>query len=125
MRWAAVGAWMGVIFFFSSQTGGQSSGLSNQFVDFLAPLFPADSEVLTTLVRKGAHVTEYAILGGLLTWALRGKSWWALLIGLGYAATDEFHQLFVPGRSGQVSDVLIDAIGVGVGVLVVNHYARR
>ena len=35
-----------------------------------------------------------------------------------YAATDEFHQLFVAGRSGQIKDVLIDTIGACIGLLV-------
>ena len=40
------------------------------------------------------------------------------LIAAGYAATDEFHQLFVPGRSGQVSDVILDSAGAAIGVLI-------
>ena len=40
------------------------------------------------------------------------------LITAGYAATDEFHQLFVPGRSGQVSDVILDSAGAATGVLI-------
>ena len=76
-------------------------------------------------VRKTAHATEYAILGLLIAGAYieRGTSirkgilipWGAATL---YAATDEFHQLFVPGRSGQVSDVMLDSAGVLAGVLV-------
>lgn len=91
-------------------------------------------------VRKAAHAGEYAVLGFLTAGvcargkgesSLKGKSGgrrkaadfartlllpWA--IASAYAATDEFHQLFVPGRSGQVSDVLLDSAGVLAGVLV-------
>ena len=80
-------------------------------------------EKLATPVRKCAHITEYmilhgAILFGLYHWSdtMRGKQWlqWAFAMTVCYAATDEFHQLFVPGRAGMVTDVLIDSIGVTV-----------
>lgn len=117
MRWVAVAIWMGVIFFFSSQPGGESAGLSAIFVDALSGALPAvDVDTLGIIVRKGAHVTEYAVLGLLLAWALRGRYAWAVLIGVAYAVTDETHQLFVPGRGGQVTDVLIDSVGVLIGV---------
>lgn len=130
MRWVAVVAWMGVIFFFSAQTGEESGGLSGQVVDWLASYVPIDPGTLGYLVRKGAHVSEYAILGFLVAWALRASTWGtaslAGVIAVAYAATDEFHQSFVPGRAGQVGDVLIDAIGVviGVGALMWFHHRR-
>lgn len=130
LRIAAVAAWMALIFFFSSQTGGESAGLSTRVVDLLAPAFPAlDPAALGTLVRKAAHVSEFAVLGALLTWAWPREARWSLLapllIGIGYAASDEVHQLFVPGRSGQVSDVLIDAVGVLIGIALVAGVRRR
>ena len=120
MRWVAVAVWMGVIFFLSSQTGGESAGLSARIVEGLNEVLPgADVDALGVIVRKGAHVTEYAILGALLAWAFRGRSGWAIPVGVAYAVTDEVHQLFVPGRAGQAGDVLIDSIGVLLGVGVV------
>ena len=72
------------------------------------------------VVRKLGHVGEYAILTTLLWRALRAHglpAGWVLVgsgaLALGYAASDEFHQSFVPGREGAVRDVLIDAIGIG------------
>ncbi len=68
------------------------------------------------LLRKVAHVAEYAILGALLLRAL-GRSGAAFVAGVAYAVTDEVHQSFVSGRRGAPLDVLIDAVGVGLGVL--------
>jgi VanZ family protein len=68
------------------------------------------------LLRKVAHVAEYAILGALLARAL-GRSGVAFAAGVAYAVTDEVHQRFVDGRRGAPVDVLIDAVGVGLGVL--------
>jgi VanZ family protein len=70
-----------------------------------------------TVLRKGAHVTEYAILGLLLLRAI-GRELPALLVGVAYAITDEVHQHFVSGRHSSPIDVAIDATGVLIGVLV-------
>ena len=70
-----------------------------------------------TILRKGAHLTEYAVLGGLLYRAL-GREPLALAMGIAYAATDELHQYFVRGRHASPVDVAIDAVGVAIGMLV-------
>jgi VanZ family protein len=70
-----------------------------------------------TILRKGAHLAEYAVLGGLLYRAL-GREALALAVGIAYAATDELHQYFVRGRHASPVDVAIDAIGVAVGMLL-------
>ena len=76
-------------------------------------------------IRKLAHAAEYAVFAMLLcgVWLdVRRKRKVSALFAWGtatvYAATDEFHQLFVPGRSGQVKDVLLDSCGAAVGVLI-------
>ena len=70
------------------------------------------------LLRKLAHVTEYAVLTALVAGAARPRRAVplavALAISLGYAATDEFHQTFVDGRHGTPVDVLIDSIGIAI-----------
>lgn len=81
------------------------------------------AEGIDHAVRKTAHFTEYAILGFLLTGAASLSIGWKSFLypgitGVLYAASDEFHQLFVPGRSGQISDVLLDSAGVCFGVLL-------
>jgi len=69
------------------------------------------------VLRKLAHATEYAILGFLLLRAT-GNERWALVLGVAYAVSDEVHQHFVSGRHGAPVDVLIDSVGVSVGVFV-------
>jgi VanZ family protein len=98
--WLPVFAWAAVIFAFSS-IPHLSSGLG----------------VWDTVLRKGAHITEYAILGALLYRAL-GREALALAVGIAYAATDELHQHFVRGRHASPIDVAIDAVGVALGMLV-------
>ena len=98
--WLPVLIWAAVIFTLSS-IPSRSTGLGTW----------------DTILRKGAHLTEYAILGGLLYRAL-GREPLALALGIAYAATDELHQYFVRGRHASPVDVAIDAVGVAVGMLV-------
>ncbi|HEY8778093.1 MAG TPA: VanZ family protein [Gaiellaceae bacterium] len=98
--WLPVVVWAAVIFTFSSILN-LSTGLGTW----------------DTILRKGAHVTEYAVLGGLLYRAL-GREPVALATGIAYAATDELHQHFVRGRHASPVDVAIDAVGVALGMLV-------
>jgi VanZ family protein len=98
--WLPVFAWAAVIFAFSS-IPSLSSGLGDW----------------DTVLRKGAHITEYAILGALLYRAL-GVEALALAIGIAYAATDELHQHFVRGRHASPIDVGIDAVGLALGMIV-------
>ena len=78
---------------------------------------------LDTVLRKGAHMTEYAILGLLLLRAI-GRELPALAVGIGYAITDEIHQHFVSGRHASPIDVLIDTIGLALGIFVVRGLLR-
>lgn len=78
-----------------------------------------------TVLRKGAHVAEYALLCWLWWRAFdRQRPLLAAAITLAYAATDEFHQHFVVGRHGSPVDWLIDAVGVGIAVVVVTRHGR-
>jgi VanZ family protein len=69
------------------------------------------------VLRKAAHVTEYAILGALLLRAL-GRELPAFAVGVAYAITDEIHQMFVSGRHGSPIDVVVDAGGIALGILL-------
>ncbi|ACO86010.1 VanZ family protein [Clostridium botulinum] len=121
--------WMVIIFTFSNQPG-ESSNKNNFFVaDVLTKgkidLFKhIDYNFLNFLIRKAAHITEYFILFMLLYYAFK-KTFYknlkikAAIITILYACTDEFHQLFIPGREGKVRDVLIDSIGVFIGVFLI------
>jgi VanZ family protein len=134
LLWMLPASWMGVIFYFSHQPGKESAQMSGWFtkiVEAIAYVFNISStEVdLHLLVRKGAHFTEFAILGFLLFIALyftREKllpsSIIALITGVLYGVFDELHQLFIPGRSCQVADILIDASGILIAILLCNGY---
>lgn len=115
--------WTCLIFLFSSQDGGESSGFSRKFVEF----FVKDPEMVDKIepyVRKLAHFSEYG-LGGVLfislfstyEWTDRRKIATSILIGVWYAIMDEIHQLMVPGRSGALKDVYIDSLGIVTGVI--------
>lgn len=126
--------WMLLIFGFSSQTGAESGSLSALLSEPITKLLirfaddsstEAESALFSRVdigVRKIAHFTEYAILGGLLVLLFRitrvRMIWLPWLIGTLYAVTDEWHQSFSPGRSCDPKDVLIDACGVLIGVLI-------
>ncbi|MGH3134716.1 MAG: VanZ family protein [Gaiellaceae bacterium] len=69
------------------------------------------------VLRKMAHVAEFALLGALLVRA-SGKAGLALGLGVLYAVSDEIHQSFVPGRMGSAVDVAIDTLGVVCGVVL-------
>jgi VanZ family protein len=77
-----------------------------------------------TVLRKGAHVTEYAILGLLLLRAV-GREVPAFLIGVAYAITDEVHQRFVQGRHASPIDVAIDSAGILLGILLLARVESR
>lgn len=129
--------WMVVIFLFSGRTGEEStedSYLIGMSVGrMVVPAFNdlSDEEQLAFAervdypIRKTAHAMEYAVLGVFIAgWVYdetfkRAKSTlYAWLIVTVYAATDELHQLFVVGRSGQITDILLDSVGAFFGVLI-------
>jgi VanZ family protein len=100
-RWLPVLVWAAVIFAFSA-VPSLNSGLGTW----------------DTVLRKCAHMTEYAILAVLVARAA-GSYAWAFALAVGYACTDELHQVFVRGRHGSPVDVCIDGVGalVGLGLL--------
>jgi VanZ family protein len=105
-RWLPVLVWAGVIFAFSS-IPSLNSGLGT--VDLV--------------LRKLAHMTEYAILVALLVRAT-GSYVWAFALTVAYAASDELHQHFVRGRHGSPLDVAIDAAGALIGVALLRSRPR-
>ena len=122
--------WMNIIFGFSAQKSEESSGLSQMIVRWFTNnenLIP----ILEHIIRKLAHFSIYAV-GGILIFgfcqtfsiSLKRKIGYTIIVGALYAATDEFHQLFVGGRSGQVSDVLIDTSGVIFGIIFIIYIQK-
>jgi VanZ family protein len=139
--WLPALVWAVVISTFS--TGAfTSENTSRVIVPFLHWLLPhADAETLSFIhyvIRKCGHVTEYFILSLLLLRGLQAGNRKfgfqlasvVILMVAAYAALDEFHQSFVPGRTAAVSDVLLDTAGGAlaqgiVGVLVFWRNAWR
>ncbi len=121
-----------VIFWLSSQTGEESGNVSKGLMEKLLSFLRLDGnrEKLHHLIRKAAHMTEYAVLGAsvcVLHLYLTATGRWkkssyiraavyALAFSALFAVTDEIHQAFVPGRGPAVRDVLIDTLGAAVGV---------
>ena len=121
-------------FIFSASTAGMSFGHTSRFLapilQWLSPdMSPETLHRLVAIIRKMAHVFEYAVLGILVWWALRRPKWrdprpWSWRQSMGafavasvYAATDEFHQAFVPSRGASPLDVGLDMIGAAAGIL--------
>ena len=122
------------IFSFSSDTAEESTeksdGLIVRISEFLVGHKLSEEERqekidrYVVLIRKTAHLTIYLILGFLLLSLVKEYRQVdikailiALLIAILYACSDEIHQLFVPGRSGELLDILIDTIGSSLGIL--------
>lgn len=113
--------WLALIYYFSSQNGTVSGGLSSRILIYIANILKitnVDNFVsnFSFLIRKLAHFSEYFILF-ILTYVcfkeykINNLLLISLLFCLLAASFDEIHQLFIEGRSGQVRDVLIDFFG--------------
>jgi VanZ family protein len=128
-------AWMSLIFVASTDlmSGQQTSRFIGPFLRWLiADISPEGIAAVQLLVRKAAHVTEYAILALLMFRALAGgrerrawQPWLVLGIAAAYAAVDEWHQSFVASRTGSPRDVAIDVCGALLGVLIYCWFSRR
>lgn len=129
LAWTLLIGWMIVIFIYSSQPGEVSSEKS-EFVIYIFNLLGIDlngyfGELSGFIVRKAAHMTEYLILFILSCnlWRLYLKDnkvlYSSFLTAFLYACTDEFHQMFVPGRAGMFRDVMIDSSGALIGLLLI------
>ncbi len=93
--------WMGVIFYFSSQsTSSVPVSRDFQFLFF-----------------KSLHLIEYGILGILLYYALSNLPI-TLIIAYIYALSDEIHQSFIPGRGSKFTDTLFDLVGIILGIFL-------
>jgi VanZ family protein len=129
--------WMAIIFLFSHQP----ADLSNENNEFVVQLFnllgldlnSAFGAFTDFIIRKAAHFTEYFILYVLFFNVIKDRHGYtkALVYSLMgvflYACTDEFHQLFVPGRSGKFVDVIIDTTGglVALTVFYIHSIFRK
>ncbi|MBI3242833.1 MAG: VanZ family protein [Chloroflexi bacterium] len=110
-RWGLALLWMLIIFTFSSQPKGT--------------LLVPDLGVWDFVTKKSAHFIEYAFLAVFMLRGARGSAplrlshlIWAFALTVLYAATDEYHQTFVPGREGHWPDVVVDGLGAMTGLIL-------
>lgn len=126
-----------IIFKFSSQIAEESDDISNGVLRKIIDVFPYTKELSeeikikmvehgNPIIRKLAHFSIYALVGVWImafmsTFDIRLYKKWiiSMLVGVLYAASDEFHQSFVPGRGPSIVDVGIDSLGVLTGILAV------
>jgi VanZ family protein len=112
-----------------------SSRILGPFIRWLSPHISEEKlKQIVFIMRKGAHMTEYAILVLLLWRALKKNlnhgpvadrsALWAWSIAVAYACTDEFHQSFVPTREASIWDVCIDAAGAIIAIGLVKFVVR-
>lgn len=124
--------WMIIVFSFSNQSAQNSDETSMGVTVKILNIFIKDETQRQDLilkynpiVRKIAHFTLYTV-GGILilnfinTFELidEKKMFFSICIGIMYSASDEIHQLFVDGRGGQITDVILDTLGVATGVCI-------
>ena len=123
--------WMTLIFLASTPKGSsvQTYYLAKKILSLFDPAealnaTPDALAKVNFLIRKQAHVTEYFLLAFFIFRALRptrfrpvSRTLIGAFIGVLYAASDEFHQVFVPGRTPAVHDVMIDSVGVMIATV--------
>lgn len=134
--WALSLVWAVKIFLLSTESfnSDASRSILAQLLGWLRlSLPPLVFYVLHSIARKGAHLLEYGVFAVLLYRSFLGPStthWNRRLASLAflaasvYAATDEFHQLFVRLRGASVQDWMIDSLGAGIGLLLLYTYVR-
>ena len=133
VSWGAVVCWMLLIFLLSSQgpvaTGELSMSVTEKVVDRVAIAQP-DLTFWNFMARQVAHVFLYLVLGILLCIAFsftvekrRRVCFWAFGVGLLYAISDEFHQMFVPGRDADLADIFFDGMGLLLGLFIYRVFA--
>ncbi len=136
--WLAVVFWMAFIINLSSQVAEDSNELSKgvtgtiiEVVEKVIPQIEIDEKDLNHKIRKNAHFLVYMVLGILLNIALNVSGFTgrksivpALGICCVFAIIDEVYQLYVPGRGGQVKDVIIDTAGSVVGTFIYYYFKR-
>ncbi|MDD3924554.1 MAG: VanZ family protein [Erysipelotrichaceae bacterium] len=139
LSWTSVIFWMAIIFWFSDQPATASNQLSTGIIDQLFHIFniaKADFgslyNTLNFIIRKQAHFFVYLVLGILIINAFfvsdirfDHAKLMSIILGIMYAASDEFHQIYVIGRSGQLTDVLIDSLGVLCGIYIYCYLMKR
>ena len=119
--WLLVLVILGFIFNLSAQDAEESKELSDSLVSKIFQWLQVyiDGE----LIRKFAHMLEFTALsfslynGILATWEIKKAPLISFMLTTICAVGDELHQIFVPGRAFQLSDILVDSIGAVIGIV--------
>jgi len=123
--------WAGLIFYLSTGTfGGRFSGVVLSTILHLLRIHvtPPTFALLHHYFRKAAHLTEYCIFGLLIFASIQAREdlyWdprtalWSVMLAGSYSLTDEFHQIFVPGRGPSLVDCGIDTTAALLGMLLI------
>ena len=120
------------IFNFSAQNGKESGNVSHKVTTVIVKIVVKNEasrdkyiDKLEPFVRKLAHfsiytVVGFSVMGMFCTFNIKNKYKliFSLLIGVVYAASDEIHQIFTPGRGPSIMDVGIDSLGVLTGIFI-------
>lgn len=123
--------WMIFIFIMSHTNGNDSSNQSNYIAKIILEFINIDYDTLTFIIRKIAHMSEYAILLLFIYYGIHKTIVYkynlliSFLISFIYACSDEIHQLFISGRSGQLIDVLIDTSGALIMLSIIYLWQKR
>ena len=137
LRWTLLlVVWLAFVWGHSLVPGDESTLESSRFVFLVRPVFELlgchDEQIMTFIIRKAAHFSEYVVLmaigvGAARAWfrdmRARLGALWAFWVVV--PVIDETIQLFVPGRDARVTDVLIDMAGGLLGAFVAHAWARR
>jgi VanZ family protein len=136
--WLPLLIWLSLIFLDSTDlmSAQHTSRFIVPFLHWLNPnISPEAAASIHFMVRKCAHVGEYAILAFLLfraTAYITNRRWSMPILclatwtaGLFIAVTDEFHQTFVPSRGPSIRDIAIDCGGAIIGLLIALFFVRR
>lgn len=123
--------WALIIFIMSSFNAEESANQSNFIVNIIASIFNINNiSLLSLIIRKLAHFTEYLILGVLVINMftknnVRKSYILSILLCIIYATSDEIHQIFTPGRACQIKDILIDSVGSITGIYLFKLLKKR
>ena len=121
--------WMIFIFMMSAFSATESGSQSYLIATFVGKLFHIKNiTLLIFIIRKLAHFTEFLILGILVSNWLKNynkKLCLSVFICTIYAISDEVHQIFVPGRSCEVRDMLIDVLGAIIGIFIFTILSKK
>lgn len=136
--------WMILIFMLSNQPADESTELSDGFINkTIGSVYKLTyknvteekiteiQDKYTVITRKTAHFTIYMILGILVGILLKEYNItnkqliiYGIIICMTYAITDEIHQIFVRGRSGEIRDIIIDTCGSTLGLIIINSIKK-